>query len=295
MKDGLPRFQAPVTGALSTKMLTAYADAGFIVLEGFVAAESCVALKERVAEMVAGLDPSARHSVFSTTDQPQLADEYFLGSGDAIRFFFESQAFDENGALRQAKEDGLNKIGHALHDLDPVFDRFSRSRKLAAAVSSLGIERPAIIQSMYIFKPAGIGGEVALHQDSTYLYTEPESCVGFWFALDDATRDNGCMYFIPGAHRGPLRARHVRKAGGGLETRPVDTTPWPDVPPVAAEAGRGTLVIFNGRAPHSSGPNRSARARHAYTLHVIDRACHYPADNWLQRTSNLPLRGFDER
>jgi len=60
-----------------------------------------------------------------------------------------------------------------------------------------------------------------------------------------------------------------------------------------AEARAGALVIFDGRAPHYSGPNRSKRSRHAYTLHVIDRACDYPADNWLQRGDDMPLRGFE--
>jgi phytanoyl-CoA hydroxylase len=59
-----------------------------------------------------------------------------------------------------------------------------------------------------------------------------------------------------------------------------------------AEAKAGTLVIFNGRTPHLSGPNRSDKSRHAYTLHVIDQACHYPPENWLQRSPDLPLRGF---
>ena len=62
---------------------------------------------------------------------------------------------------------------------------------------------------------------------------------------------------------------------------------------LAAEAPAGTLVVFDGRAPHLSGPNRSGKSRHAYTLHVIDRKCHYPAENWLQRSADLPLRGFD--
>lgn len=52
------------------------------------------------------------------------------------------------------------------------------------------------------------------------------------------------------------------------------------------------LPIFDGRAPHRSGPSRSDRLRHAYTLHVIDQRCHYPANNWLQRGPELPLRGF---
>ena len=40
---------------------------------------------------------------------------------------------------------------------------------------------------MYIFKQPKIGGEVVCHQDSTFLYTEPESAVGFWVAIEDAT------------------------------------------------------------------------------------------------------------
>ena len=57
-------------------------------------------------------------------------------------------------------------------------------------------------------------------------------------------------------------------------------------------AATGRLPVFDGRAPHRSGPNRSDRSRHAYTLHVIDQRSRYPAGNWLQRGPELPLRGF---
>ena len=52
----------------------------------------------------------------------------------------------------------------------------------------------------------------------------------------------------------------------------------------------GTLIVLHGQLPHYSGPNLSDRSRHAYTLHVIDGECHYPADNWLVRGPGLPLR-----
>jgi phytanoyl-CoA hydroxylase len=146
---------------------------------------------------------------------------------------------------------------------------------------------------MYIFKPPRIGGEVVCHQDSTYIHTEPESCVGFWFALEDATLENGCMQFIPGAHRMPLKQRNYRRPDGTLVTETLDDTPWPEERRVAAEAPTGTLVVFDGRAPHLSAANLSDRSRHAYTLHVIDRTCHYPTENWLQRNEDLPLRGFN--
>ena len=274
-------------------MVAAYRDAGVIILHDFVPVESCARLKRRALELVAGFDPAEVRSVFSTTRQEQLHDSYFIDSGDRIHFFLENDAFDANGELRQSKEHSLNKMGHAMHDLDPEFDAFSRTPELAEVARRIGLEDPVLLQSMYIFKPPRIGGEVVCHQDSTYIYTEPESCVGFWFALEDATLENGCMQFIPGAHRMPLKKRNYRRADGMLVTETLDDTPWPEERRVAAEAPAGTLVVFDGRTPHLSAANLSARSRHAYTLHVIDRTCHYPAENWLQRSDDLPLRGFN--
>ena len=288
----LPAFEAPDGGALTDEMLAAFDAAGVIILEHFVSLDECFALRQRALELVGDFDPKEVRSVFSTTLQTQLDDSYFIESGDKIRFFLEHDAFDASGELKQSKEDSLNKMGHAMHDLDPLFDRFSRTPALAEAAIRLGFEDPAVLQSMYIFKPPRIGGEVVCHQDSTYLYTEPESCIGFWFALEDATLENGCMHFIPGGHKAPLKQRNYRLGESQLTTEVLDDEPWPEHLKLAAEAKAGTLVIFDGRAPHMSGPNLSDKSRHAYTLHLIDQACHYPAENWLQRSPDMPLRGF---
>ena len=151
---------------------------------------------------------------------------------------------------------------------------------------------PLLIQSMYIFKQPRIGGEVVCHQDSTFLYTEPKSCVGLWFALEDATVENGCMWGLPGRHRDGLRARMVRDGNGGVRMDRRDPTPFDNDGEVPLEAPAGTLILLHGEAPHRSGANRSDRSRHAYALHVIDGASAYPPDNWLQRPADLPVRGF---
>lgn len=288
----LQHFSAPRDGRLSQDMVDAFQRDGVIVLPDFVSLAACRDVKERALELVDEFEASEVKHVFSAMEQTHLGDKYFEESGDKIRFFFESDAFDEDGALKQSKIDSLNKMGHAMHDLDPVFDTFSRTPELASAVESIGYDDPLLLQSMYIFKPPRIGGEVYCHQDSTFLYTEPESCTGFWFALEDATTENGCMHFIPGAHKGPLKQLHQRAANGKMTFKTLDDTPWPDGATVPAEAEAGTLVIFNGRAPHMSGPNLSATSRHAYTLHFIERNSHYPAENFLQRGPDLPLRGF---
>jgi phytanoyl-CoA hydroxylase len=277
---------------LSAQQFASYERDGFLVMENFASREECERLKRRAEELVRNFDPLGGASIFSTREQTRVSDDYFLDSGDKIRFFFEEDAFAPDGGLRYDKERAINKIGHALHDLDPVFEAFSRKSELAAICADLGYAEPLLLQSMYIFKQPNIGGEVTCHQDATFLYTEPPSVTGFWFALEDATLENGCMWSIPGGHKLGLKKRFIRASEGKTKFVTLDDSPWPESMQAPLEVSQGALIILHGLLPHSSRANRSAKSRQAYTLHVIDGACEFRSDNWLRRAPDMPLRGF---
>ena len=265
---------------------------GFIVLPDFKSPEAIANLRQRAADIVNDFNPTEHRAIFTTRDQLKTTDDYFLRSDNTIRCFFEEEAFDQQGTLRQDKSLSINKIGHALHDLDPVFESFSRDPKLAAVARDLGLTNAQLWQSMYIFKQPGIGGEVGWHQDATFFETDPITVTTFWFALEDANVDNGCLWVEPGGHRGPMRERFVRN-GDDIRMEKLDATPWPDTKSaVPLEARAGTLVCFHGLLPHYSAPNRSPVSRHAYTLHATDATAAYSPQNWIQRDAAFPVRGF---
>jgi phytanoyl-CoA hydroxylase len=279
---------------LTDTQIQAFRNDGFLVVPNFVSDERCLQLRERAMVLAEKYVPSPEEAtVFTADGKPQhTSDDYFLTSGEQIRCFFEKDAFDERGNLRAEPHLALNKLGHAMHDLDPVFESFSRTPDLANVAADLGMRDPLLLQSMYIFKQPHIGGEVTCHTDHTYLWTEPQSVVGFWFAIDDATNENGCMWAVPGGHKLPVRSRsRLNESRTATVTDVLDPEPYPLDNLQCLEAKRGTLVLLDGAVPHLSAANTSDRPRHAYTIHAIDGAANYLDDNWLQRPT-LPLRGF---
>ncbi|WP_133407089.1 phytanoyl-CoA dioxygenase family protein [Parashewanella tropica] len=263
---------------------------GFAVFENFYAAEECEGLIERMRYLVETEDTTNLGTFFTIYDDEHHDNTLLLDSGDKISFFLEKTATAEDISTKQGIFENLNKVGHALHDIDPVFDKFSRKPELERLVGILGNPNPLLLQSMFIFKSAKVGGEVVPHQDGAFQYTEPESVIGFWVALQDANLSNGCLLVKDGGHKGPLRHRYFEK-DSKLESELLDETPFPELS-LPLEVKQGSLIAFHGRLPHGSCANISDKSRYAYALHIINGDCHYPEDSWLKRSDKLPLRGF---
>ena len=274
---------------MTADMIDFWNDNGYLIIENFKTNNECDELINRSTELIEEQNFNNQQSVFDTVSQTHNDDNYFLDSGDKIRFFFEEKANLDVENLKTNKQYIVNKIGHALHDLDEKFIKFSKNDELDQIAKAIGFENPLLLQSMYIFKQPKIGGEVVCHQDSTFLITEPESTVGFWFALEDANKENGCLQVASGGHKGPLR-KLFKRENNKMKMEELSSEPFPDTD-TFVEVKKGSLVLLHGRLPHYSCENKSLKSRHAYTLHVIDGATKYLDYNWLQR-SNLKLSGF---
>jgi phytanoyl-CoA hydroxylase len=261
-----------------------YSQNGYLVLNELFSREQMNLLKSAAMQIVEDFDPMSTRSIFSTEHADTNRDDYFLSSGDKIRCFFEEQAFSDDGELQQDKSLSINKIGHALHSLDPVFIKFSQATLIGDIARDLGVVEPQIRQSMYIFKQPKIGGVIRWHQDASYFMTAPMSVVTFWFAIEDATILNGCLKVQDkGGADFPLKEQFKRYEDGTTELVNLKDVEWPeDEQAKALEVKAGSLVVFCGVLPHYSDANRSNKSRHAFTLHVTSGKAHYNTENWLQ-------------
>ncbi len=262
-----------------------YHENGYLVLEDAVGMEDIERLKVAALQIVDDFDIDSHRSVFTTSDHDSGRDDYFFESSENIHCFLEEDALDEKGTLVKPAHLAINKIGHAMHDLNPVMKSFCRLPVFGEIMRDIGYQDPVLWQTMYIFKQPHIGGEVRWHQDGSYLISEPATVTGIWVAIEDANRDNGCLWVQPGGHLSPLREIYQvdwTKREGTLSY--LDKTPWPkEGEALAVEVPAGSAVIFHDRMPHYSSQNLSEFSRHAFTMHVAEKNANWSQKNWLQR------------
>ncbi|KAJ2308746.1 hypothetical protein IWW55_000249 [Coemansia sp. RSA 2706] len=290
---------------ISTAQLESFAQDGCVVIENFLDPAEVATLRRRIATLLSEFNP-AEHplTLFPTANDSQLsADQYFFDSSTKASYFLEHDTV-VNGQLVVEPAKAVNKIGHGLHIVDPVFQQITHSRRTQEIAQQLGFRDPRALQSMVICKQPAIGGAVPMHQDSTFLFTDPPSACGFWIALEDCTLTNGCLHFVPGSHRStPVTRRWIRKPAPEVGTEMVDIEPTFSLYPFkgskeseliepkerAVEVAAGSLVLIHGQVLHRSSHNYSSESRWIYTFHIVEGSHSYDDRNWLQMPGKAPL------
>lgn len=288
---------------LSHQDVASFEKEGMICIPDFLSKDETKAMMARSRELLAALDLSTHpRTQFTTGENSHIGDQYFFDSSDKISFFFDTDAFDDSGALRYPKEKAVNKIGHGLHMRDQLFKDITLLEKCRSVAESLRFKDPRVLQSMLIFKnpikKSASGAErenaVPPHTDAAFLFTQPQSAVGFWFALEDCTIENGCLSYSPGTHlTHPVTKRFVRVDGKKSGCKFIDVeNAGPEGPSMpldgykTVECKAGSLILIHNAVLHKLENNRSDMSRYAYAFHVIDGVKGYDELNWLQVPSS---------
>ncbi len=144
----------------------------------------------------------------------------------------------------------------------------ARDRRLLDLVEAFIGPGVSVYFSQIFFKPPEGGGPKPAHQDNFYFGpADPEGMVTAWIALDDATLENGCLYFGDGTNLGPVYTHFAPEAEPfNLQIPPEILARQPMVP---APVRKGGVSFHHGNTFHCSGPNHSSKWRRACALHFI--------------------------
>lgn len=174
---------------------------------------------------------------------------------------------------------GAWRVGESFHDVlwNPSF--------LMAASQLLG-ERPVRFWHDQLFcKPAHHGGVVAWHQDYSYwTRTAPMQHLTCWTGLDDASTENGCLYYVPKSHRWGLLDKP--ELAGNMEDLMEYLTDEQKAAfkPVPIEMKKGYGTFHHPLMVHGSYENKSSRSRRAFVLNVF-------ADGTISDSNEVLLKG----
>ncbi|PSL02599.1 phytanoyl-CoA dioxygenase family protein [Cecembia rubra] len=171
------------------------------------------------------------------------------------------------------------RISKAFHDViwNPAF--------LMAAHQLLGEKGVRFWHDQLFCKPAHHGGVVAWHQDYSYWTRTVEmQHLTCWCGLDDATIENGCIYYVPGSHKWGLLQKP--SLAGQMEGLLEFLTPEQKeaFKPIPVELKAGYATFHHPLMVHGSYENKSNRSRRAFVLNVF-------ADGTVSNTDEELLKG----
>jgi len=218
---------------LSEQQIESYRQNGFLVIETFLSPDELVHWRRVTQEAVDQRLAAGPSGGITNQRDP---DTYY------------AQVFTQCLKLADT-HDGMRELM-----LDP------RLGRLAATLA--GVEGIRIWHDQALFKPP-FGNPTAWHLDNPYWSFSSRDALSIWVALDPATRDNGCLYYLPGTH---LTATYANAGIGSNQADLFKKYPeWRGITPVGCPCPAGAAVFHNGLTAHGAGANMTNRPRRAMT------------------------------
>jgi ectoine hydroxylase-related dioxygenase (phytanoyl-CoA dioxygenase family) len=184
--------------------------------------------------------------------------------GNSLFYEFHSnESTDPNTILFHAL--GAWRITPGLHDV------LWNPRFLMAASQLMNNSSVRFWHDQIFWKPPKQGGVVAWHQDYSYwTRTKPIAHLTCWCGLDDSTRENGCLQYIPGSHKWGLLPKPVI-AGElqGIKDFLTEEQKAQFDKPDFAEVKAGEAIFHHSLTLHGSGANKSSKPRRAFVINAV--------------------------
>lgn len=191
--------------------------------------------------------------------------------------FHSNESIDPNTTLFHSL--GHWRITNGFHDVlfNPAF--------VMAASQLLNDKSVRFWHDQLFCKPAYHGGVVAWHQDYSYwTRTTAMQHLTCWTGLDDATTENGCLYYVPKSHKwGLLDKPELAGDMEGLMEFLTEEQKSQFIP-IPIELKKGYATFHHPLMVHGSYANKSAMSRRAFVLNVF-------ADGTISNTDDELLSG----
>ena len=168
---------------------------------------------------------------------------------------------------------------HFPHKLSETMEKYLAHPVMVDVLTKIIGPNVKSMQSMLFIKAAGKPGQ-AWHQDEDFIPTRDRTLTGGWIALDNAMIDNGCLWVLPGSHKGGILWEMKRQDDPRFDCTDESTGfPYRDEDAIPVEVPAGSIVFFNGYLLHRSLPNtRTAGYRRVLVNHYMSAESLLPWD-----------------
>lgn len=178
----------------------------------------------------------------------------------------DSDLYDLNGAREAGKKISIPQILNPAKYAPELLET-QMVANVKAILKQLHGPDTKMVGDHAINKPPHNAAPTPWHQDEAYWNPAKEySSLSIWIPLQPATKQNGCMHFVPGSHRieiVPHRPIGDNPMTPGLEVEPGA---FDFSSAVACELPAGGATIHHGRTLHYTPPNNSDDYRRAYIV-----------------------------